>query len=241
MRLLVLDVEGTLFETDIRLQGSALDSTIWQGIAHALGPNAELEEVESHERWQAGGYKSYLEWVKDSVNIHRRYGLSSSLFNQLILSAKYNPGVPETLARVNRSEFEIVLISGGFRELAARAQRDLKILHAFSACEYLFDEDGTLESYNLLPCDFEGKIDFIRLMLREYGLQPDDWWFVGDGANDIAIAKAAPLSIGYRPHPDLEKVVTHTIMHFEELGNILGLGKSLDKEGKTHGNVRWRR
>jgi phosphoserine phosphatase len=114
-----------------------------------------------------------------------------------------------------------VLVSGGFRELAARAQKDIKISHVFAACEYLFGEDGLLESYNLLPCDFNGKIDFIKLMVREYCLKPEDWLFVGDGANDVAVAMSAPISIGYRSHPELRRVVTFNIEEFEELSKIL--------------------
>ncbi len=221
MRLLVLDVEGTLFKTGIRLEGSTVDSTIWQSIAYALGPNAVSEEVETQRRWQAGGYKSYLHWMKDTISIHLKYGLSEDTFKNLISSAQYNQGVISTLSKVDRSEYELVLISGGFRELAARAQRDLKIVHAFAACEYMFDKNGALKSYNLLPCDFEGKIAFIRLMLREYGLKSKDWSFVGDGVNDVPIAKHAPISIGYCPHPKLEKIVSYVIHEFEELTGIL--------------------
>ena len=50
MKLLVLDLEGTIFRTDIRLHGTSISSTIWQGIAHALGPLAIKEEVATHER-----------------------------------------------------------------------------------------------------------------------------------------------------------------------------------------------
>jgi len=231
MKLLVLDVEGTLFLTETQLPGTTIDSTIWQGIARALGSDAVREEVETHKRWEKGGYSSYLEWMKDTVSIHQQYGLTDKLFKGLISSAEYNPGVVETLARIDRSDYELLLISGGFRELAARAQRDFKIRHAFAACEYFFREDGTLEAYNLLPCDFEGKIDFIRLMLREYGLGFGDWLFVGDGLNDVAIARSAPLSVGYRPHPDLRKVVTYAIDEFPELLNILD-SRSSPKSGQ---------
>lgn len=221
MKLLVLDVEGTLFRTEVRLPGTSLDSTIWQGIAEALGPKAISEEVETHRRWEEGHYRSYLDWMKDTISIHKRYGLSRELFHRLIQSAEYNEGVIETFSSIDRSEYEPLLLSGGFRELAARAQRELRISHAFTACEYFFGEDGRLEGYNLLPCDFEGKLDFIMLMLREYGLGSDDWVFVGDGANDVPIAKRAPLSVGYRPHPELRKVVTCVISGFPELTEVL--------------------
>jgi len=221
MKLLVLDVEGTIFRIEVRLLGTKIDSTIWQSIAYALGPDAVREEVETHKRWERGAYKNYLQWMKDTISIHRRHGLSYELFQDLISSAQYNHGVLETLSRVDRSKYELLLISGGFRELAARAQRDLKIAHSFAACEYLFGSDGTLESYNLLPCDFDGKIDFIQLMLREYDLSENAWLFVGDGANDVPIARKAPVSIGYRAHPELRKVATYAIDEFRELLNIL--------------------
>lgn len=229
MRLLVLDVEGTIFRTDVRLPGTSIDSTIWQAIAQALGPEAVREEVETHKRWEAGHYRSYLEWMKDTISIHRRYALSHDLFHHLILSAQYNPHVVETLLQIDRSRYELLLISGGFRELAARAQRDLKIPHAFAACEYLFAPDGTLQAYNLLPCDFMGKINFIRLMLQEYGLSSTDWLFVGDGPNDVPIARDAPVSLGYRAHPELRKVVTYQIEHFHQLLGILDLGHAPNK------------
>jgi phosphoserine phosphatase len=159
--------------------------------------------------------------MKDTISIHRRYGLSERLFRAIISSAEYNPGVVNTLSGIDRSRYELLLISGGFRELAARAQKDLNILHAFAACEYLFGKDGKLRSYNLLPCDFEGKIDFIKLMLREYGLGQEDWVFVGDGLNDVPIARIAPLSIGYCAHEELRKVVKYQIDEFEEMSRIL--------------------
>jgi hypothetical protein len=45
MRLLVMDVEGTLFSTEVRLPGTSLTSTIWQAIALALGDKAVEEEL----------------------------------------------------------------------------------------------------------------------------------------------------------------------------------------------------
>jgi phosphoserine phosphatase len=221
MKLLVLDVEGTLFRTVVRLPGTDMDSTIWQGIAQRLGERAVKEEVATHGRWRRGEYRDYLEWMKDSIQIHQRHGLTGTMFQGVIDAAEYNPGVPAALTRLDRSRYEVVLISGGFRELAARAQRDFRIIHAFAACEYMFGPNDSLDAFNLLPCDFRGKIDFIQLMLREYEIDPGDWIFVGDGANDVPIAQSARVSVGYRPHPRLREAVTHVIEDFTELSRYL--------------------
>lgn len=221
MRLLVLDVEGTLFGTRVHLPGTSITSTIWQSLAKSLGPEAVSAEVMTHEQWAAGRYGSYLDWMRATIEIHQTFGLDESLFLRTIEAADYNPGVAEAFDRLNRCAFTPVLITGGFRALAARAQADLGIRHAFSACDYFFDDNGHLSGYNLLPCDFEGKLDFIHLMLREYGLRESDWVFVGDGANDVPIAAAAPLSIAYRPHPELRAVASHVMEDFARLSELL--------------------
>jgi len=220
-KLLVLDVEGTVFKTKVRLQDTSLDSTIWQGIAPALGPDAIEAEIATHRRWEQGYYSSYLEWMTETIEIHKSFGLKEPLFRELIDNAEYNAGVAQTLAALDRETYEPVLVSGGFRELAKRAQVDLGIRHAFAACEYFFGDQDTIVGHNLLPCDFEGKTDFIELMLREYQLPRDAWVFVGDGRNDVPIAQHAPLSVAYGAHSDLQRVSTYSIEHFDKLLEIL--------------------
>jgi phosphoserine phosphatase len=223
MKLLVLDIEGTLFEPSVELPGTKLRSTIWQAIATALGPEAVEAEIATHAKWHGGEYGNYLEWMRETIDIHVRFGLREEAFRQLIEGAPFNDGVVATLRAVDRRFFEPVLVSGGFRELAARAQREMLIHHAFAACEYLFDTRGVLTTYNLLPCDFAGKLDFVQLMLREYRLGSDDWVFVGDGLNDVPIAQRAPTSIAYRAHPSLIDVATYVVDDFSEILSLLQL------------------
>jgi phosphoserine phosphatase len=220
-RLLVFDVEGTLFETTVTLPGVSLTSTIWQAVAEALGSSAVEAEVETHHRWERGEYPSYLDWMRATIDIHQEHGLTRRVFDEIVASARYSKGVDWVMRSFDRKRYEVVIVSGGFRDLAVRAQRDFAIHHSFAACDYLFDESGRLVGYNLLPCDFAGKIRFIELMLAEYQLPHDAWVFVGDGANDAPIAEAAPYAIGYRPHLRLEEVADETISEFDQLLALL--------------------
>ena len=118
MKLLVLDVEGTLFQTKVRLPGAEIDSTIWQSLAQSLGPEAAAREVETHRRWRAGEYAGYIEWMRDTIRIHQDHHLHRDHFRRVIAAAEYNPGVAEFFAELDRARYEPVLVTGGFRELA---------------------------------------------------------------------------------------------------------------------------
>ena len=126
---------------------TSLDSTVWQSIAYALGPEAVRAEVETHKRWDRGEFANYLDWMKTTIKIHKSFGLTQQLFSDVISSTEYNPGVEETLLSLDRASYEPVLVSGGFRELALRAQTDLGIDHAFCAWEYFFDQEGAPISF----------------------------------------------------------------------------------------------
>jgi phosphoserine phosphatase len=219
MKLLVCDVEGTIFKANYRIEGTEYASTMWQPLAASLGEGAILAEKDTHVKWESGLYDTYSTWVEATIKIHKQYGLHKDTFYGLIREAEYQDGVKDFFAQLDRKKYIPVLISGGFQELTNRALKELNINHGFGACEYFFDDkDGILSGHSLKPCDFDGKYHYVENLFKDYNLTNKDWVFIGDGKNDIPIAKKAPLSIGMKPiHPDLEKVVDHVVADFKEI------------------------
>lgn len=218
MKLLVCDVEGTIFDAKYRIDGTEYASTMWQPIAQALGEEAVQEEFLTHQKWEDLGYNNYLDWVEDSIKIHRKYGLEEKVFKSLIDDAVYKPGVVDFFKKLDRTEYIPVLVSGGFQNLIERAQRELNIKYGFGACNYIFGKSGKLFGYNLQPSDFKDKIKVVRWLFDHYGIdEKTDWIFVGDGKNDLHIADLAPISFGIDPHPVLAEVVDFEIHSFNEI------------------------
>jgi phosphoserine phosphatase len=110
------------------------------------------------------------------------------------------------------------VVSGGFVEQARKAQVDLRLTHIYSAAELYWDDGGNLIHWNMFPSDFEGKVDFVRLLMREYKLTPEQCGFVGDGKNDVFIAKEVGVSFAYQAHDELKAVATYEL---EEFAGIL--------------------
>lgn len=58
---------------------------------------------------------------------------------------------------------------------------------------------------------YEGKVDFVKLLMREYSLGQEECAFVGDGGNDVRIAREVGASFCCGHNPELKKVATRVL------------------------------
>jgi phosphoserine phosphatase len=211
IKLIFFDMEGTIFRKIYKDSKGDTAPSAWSLIAEHLGPDAHREEDATKDKWNRKEYAGYVEWMEDTIQIHKKYGLTKQFFEDVMKRIQYYPGVKETFEELRSRGVKTALVSGGFKAQADRAVKDLKLNHAFAACEYLWGDDGELVHWNLLPCDYEGKLDFMKLIMKEHGGAPDDCAFVGDGRNDIPFAKAMGLSIAFNGAKELQEVCTHSV------------------------------
>ena len=204
-------MEGTIFKKVIKDSKGNTSPSAWTLIAKKLGKGALDEEEATKDKWNNGKYSGYVEWMEDTIIIHKKYGLTKTFFESIINSAKYHKGVKETFKELKKRGYKTALISGGFKASADRAQKDLKIDHAFTACEYFWNKKGKILHWNLLPCDYEGKVEFVKLIMAEHGVSPEECAFVGDGRNDVHIAKEVGIAISFNGAKELQRVSKHSI------------------------------
>ena len=211
-KLILMDLEGTLLQKAIHLDDGRVAPSAWTLVAERLGADALREEQATKDRWRNGGYRSYIEWMQDTIKIHQKYGLTFQLFQEVMNSVQEMPGAREAVRRFHEHGAVTAIVSGGFKALADRVQRDFKIYHALSGCEYFFNPDtGQLDHWNLLPSDYEGKIHFFKAVMSEYEISKEECAFVGDAQNDVPVALAAGLSIAFNAQLELRRVCTYVI------------------------------
>lgn len=229
IKIIFFDMEGTIFKKVAEDTKYNTSPSAWTLLAQHLGKDAMKEEDNTKRIWTSKGYSSYLEWMEETIKIHKKYGLDKNFFEKVMSMIDFNPGVKETFDALRKRGFKTVLISGGFKAQADRAQKELKIDHSFAACEYFFDEKGRLTHWNLLPSDYIGKIDFMHLIIREYNFTREECAFVGDGKNDIPLAEEVGVSIAFNAAKELQNVCNFSINQEkgkEDFREILGI---LDK------------
>jgi len=211
-RLILMDLEGTLLEKALHLDDGRVAPSTWTLIAERLGPCALAEEQATKDRWLSAGYNNYIEWMQDTIEIHRKHGLTCQLFSQVIDSVQEMPGAREAVQSFHQHGAITAIVSGGFKALADRIQASFGIHHALSACEYFFHPTtARLQHWNLLPSDYEGKVHFLEALLSNYNISRDECAFVGDGQNDVAVARAAGLSVAFNAQIELRHCCTTAI------------------------------
>lgn len=217
-------MEGTILKKAHELDNGKVAPSAWTALAKELGEECYLEEERTKDKWLEGHYKGYLDWMYDTVMIHKKYGLNKSILEKLASQAEYHSGVFELFDYLRSKGVITALITGGFKILADKVQCELKINHALSGCEYFFDKDGNLEFFNLLPSDNEGKASFMYQIAAEHGVKPSECLFIGDGKNDIYLANKVGQSIAFNAQKELESVATLSIRQnrgFEDISEIV--------------------
>jgi len=221
-RLFVFDLEGTLLRPQPSGGGRGLvdeqhSQGLWFRLVNALGPAAVAADEQLARNWDAGQYASYTAWCNDSLKNLRKFGLTRTLFEKLSAAFELNDGVEDTVRELQRRGVVTVIVTGGFVDQARRTQHRLGIPHAYAAVDLVWNPDGSMAFWNVMPSDFRGKAAFLRALLEDYGVRPSECAFVGDGANDIHIATYAGTSYAYRASPRLAAVSTHVITEFSEI------------------------
>lgn len=211
IKLLFLDMEGTLFRKAVHEQDTQVAPSAWVAIAQHLGKEAYEEERLTQAKWHDRQYKNYIEWMEDTIRIHKKYGLDKQTFEGILDSIDFMPGVHEVFDVLCDNNVITALITGGFKYQADRAVKELMINHSFAACEYFWDKKDLLFHWNLLPGDFTGKVGFMKLLVREYCIPKDSCVFIGDGENDRELAANVGLSVAFNGHVQLQEVATYSV------------------------------
>ena len=140
IKLIFFDMEGVIFEPGFTENHKGVAASIWSVIPAELGKESVNVSIEGKKRWASGKFKNYIEWMEYSIENPKKHGLTKEIFERIINSVRYMPGAIEAFQELRKKGYRTAVISGGFKNIANRAIRDLGIDHTFAACEYFFDQ-----------------------------------------------------------------------------------------------------
>lgn len=183
-----------------RLLVSDMDSTIAEGetivdMADALGIGPKIAEITERSM---RGELDFREALEERVMMLR--GLKLSTIHGIAREVGLSAGAPALLSTCKSLGMRTVLVSGGFDLIADVVGAGLGFDRVVSN---RLELDGDALSGKVLDpiVTAETKESVLLAECQSLGVSPDRAVALGDGANDIAMIRAAGLGVAYRGKP----------------------------------------
>lgn len=188
-KLVVLDVDSTLIRQEVI-----------ELLAAHVGREAEVAAVT--ERAMRGEI-DFAASLRERVSVLE--GLPASAINDVSAAVRLSPGAKVLVQTLLREGHAVAAVSGGFSQVLDPLAAHLELTRA--AANELEIQDGVLTGRVAgRIVDRAMKAEVMGQWAQELGVAPEDVMAVGDGANDIDMARAAGLSVAYRAKPALREV-----------------------------------
>lgn len=219
IKMVFFDADGVIFDIDFIGNDRRVGISSWALLLDKIGLRHEYDK--SKQKFLNNGFPSYLEWSDEVCKTLKKHKLTKDKFIEVINSKTFMEGAEETLRKLKEKGYKTALISGGFQELARKAQKSLNLDFAIGSCELLFDKNGCLKSWKLTPCDFEGKGKYFEEIASRFGFLPSECAHIGDEVNDIPVFQKAGLSIAFNCFKDDVKKAADIVIDRKDLREIL--------------------
>lgn len=200
-RLLVADMESTIIAEEM------LDE-----LAERLGLRAAISAITERAMRGELEFEAAL-----SERVERLAGLGTEVLETTAAAITLNPGAAELVGTMRAGGAETALVSGGFLCFAEKVAAALGFDHC--RANRLEVEQGRLTGRVLPPIlGREAKLETLTELLARRGLGGGDACAVGDGANDLAMLRAAGLGVAYRAKPLVRVAAPFRIDHADLTG-----------------------
>lgn len=196
-RLLVADMDSTIIEQE------CIDE-----IADFAGVRAEVAEVTERAMRGELDFETAL-----SSRVALLEGLSETVLDEIIAERiTVMPGAHALVATMQAHGATAALVSGGFtvftERVAARVGFDV------NQANVLEIRDGRLLGTVTLPIlGREAKLEALRFHAGRLGLPLSATLAIGDGANDLAMIRAAGLGVAFRAKPVVANDAAAAVRH----------------------------
>jgi len=220
IKLIFFDMDGVLVDVaDYNENGRKVAISTWNTVFEQAGIYHEHERLK--EMFIKGSFSSYMEWTDEACRVLQKHGLTRDKFMEIINSRLLMNGAKETLRELKKRGYKTAVITGCFKTLAERTQKLLSLDYIIAHCELAFDDNGNLKEWRLIPCDFEGKVEYFNKQAKELNLKPSECAYIGDDVNDIPIFRKAGLSIAFNCQKEEVKKAAHIVIDKKDLREIL--------------------
>ncbi len=205
--------EDTVYRRNRRLVAFDMDSTLIKvevidELARVHGVGSEVAAIT--ERAMRGEI-DFKESFRRRVALLK--GLSATAFEEVATAVPLTDGARRLILALKHFGYRTAIISGGFKHVGDRLQRELGIDYVHANA--LETRDGVVTGAVVGDIiDAERKASVLRTLCRNEGIALAQSIAVGDGANDLPMLAAAGLGVAFHAKPIVRESASHAISNF---------------------------
>jgi phosphoserine phosphatase len=209
--LVAFDVDGTLVH-------HPEDKTVWEVLNRRFIGDDSINR-ERYARYKAGKL-SYADWVALDVRGWMDAGATRTAMLEALRPLTLFPGAREALDSLRNGGTRLVVVSGTVELLLDSLLPD----HPFDeiyANRVFFDDSGHISGWEPTPFDMDGKATALREVAGREGIPLERCAFVGDGTNDLWIARTAGLTVAFNPKCERLEEEADAVVRSGDLRDVL--------------------
>lgn len=211
-KLLLADMDSTIVTTE------TLDE-----LAAFAGLKEKIAAITARSM---NGELDFREALRERVAMLK--GLSLTALDETWRRTEYTPGARELIATMRAHGARTALVSGGFTYFTGRVAAALGFDEHRSNV-LLHDEERLTGEVGEPILDRDAKLASLRELAGELGIGLEETAAVGDGANDLAMLRAAGLGVAFRAKPVVAAEARAQLRHAGLRGVLFAQGYASDE------------
>lgn len=193
VKAVVLDFDGTL--TRVKDNRSSWE-LIWLYLGYSLNDCGSLYRQFMNKEFD------HQEWCDRTARKFSQKNFKSSDMSKIAQNITLVDGVIETLKFLKDKGIKLYICSGAMNDLISTVfEGEERTLFDGIVCnEFSYDSRGCLKAIQGTQYDFEGKADYIRKIIAENKIQPEECLFIGNSDNDVWAHESGAKTLVVNPH-----------------------------------------
>ena len=204
-KLVIFDLDGTLTQ----------ERSIWEYIHKQLGKWYGF--AEEYQNLFLAGKISYEEFCERDAQVWKGVRVEELL--EIVKVVPFHPGVNELINFLKQKGLKLSMVSSGLSLLTNWVHQ--RYGFDYSVSNNLLHENGVLTGKVKIQVYFDKKAEWVRKILNQFEVKPEEVIAVGDSRGDIDMFQMVGFSIAFNSScKDLDKIASVCIQS-QNLADII--------------------
>lgn len=192
-KVVVFDFDGTL--TRVKDNRSSWE-LIWLYLGYSLNDCGSLYRQFMNKEFD------HQEWCDITARKFSQRDFKSSDMSKIAQNVTLIDGTVETLNFLKEKGIKLYICSGAMDDLITTifGGEERKLFDEIVCNKFSYDRGGCLKAIQGTQYDFEGKADFIKMVIEKNKIAPEECIFIGNSDNDVWAYESGAKTLVVNPY-----------------------------------------